>query len=281
MKKRIQYAAVTGVLCAAVSMTVGSCGLRALSGQQMPDNYEALYEIGVGTVYGDPDVNATMPAIGEVVQQEMEVQRVDVANLPALMEPVEGYYPYILSYYYNDNDSICTDVAPGFHVLEGSSNDYYTLQTALEAGILKNVAVYTADGVLCNLDDVAVVSDDGTFTQVLTRSAYYTFYLCEGITVEVFPFNALSVAYEQSSVEGGNLGMYCLSCENAVAEHMENWNWPQQILTAEVGSSGDGTVERVTSAVSSVGGRPLNNVEVLQPYVFFVKESRETVSLGA
>lgn len=199
----------------------------------------------------------------------LETGPVDVDQLPSVLEPIPGYYPYVLRYYNQDGELI-RNMVPCFVVDEKR----YTIQEAIRKDVVTGVAAYTAEGEPCKVIDLARVVDRETGTFRLTGSAVYVFYVKEGLDVQVAPYQA------EDLVMAGDLNNFSAYWGSAMREEF-GYGWVYQIcnLAPRAGSGSDGTVGVIGDSVAAVSGRSASS-GISHYYWYLTGENFETVEMG-
>ena len=193
----------------------------------------------------------------------------DVDQLPSVLEPIPGYYPYVLRYYNQDGELI-RNMVPCFVVDEKR----YTIQEAIRKDVVTGVAAYTAEGEPCKVIDLARVVDRETGTFRLTGSAVYVFYVKEGLDVQVAPYQA------EDLVMAGDLNNFSAYWGSAMREEF-GYGWSYRVcnLAPRAGSGSDGTVGVIGDSVAAVSGRSASS-GISHYYWYLTGENFETVEMG-
>lgn len=110
-------------------------------------------------------------------------EKIDLEALPSLIEPIQGYHPYILQFY--AGNELMQDYVPYFEVSDNNTSRKYTIQQATGKGIITGVSAYTADGYECDIGRVLTWSDENKTAIATEKSCVYVFYLKDGIDVEI------------------------------------------------------------------------------------------------
>ena len=162
----------------------------------------------------------------------LETGPVDVDQLPSILEPIPGYYPYVIRFYDQEGE-LARDLVPGF-LVDGKR---YTIQNAIKEDIITGVAAYTADGYPCKVSELAEVVDWETGAHRVTWSAVYVFYVKEGLDVEIVPYAS------EDLIMAGSLTSFTMYWGRAMQEKF-GYGWTYQVcaLAPEVGSGLAGTV---------------------------------------
>lgn len=199
----------------------------------------------------------------------LETGPVDIDQLPSILKPIPGYYPYIIRFY-NQEGELARDLVPGFLVDGGR----YTIQDAIEEDIITGVAAYTQDGYPCKVSELAEVVDWETGAHRITWSAVYVFYVKEGLDVQIVPYTG------DDLLMAGSLTSFTMYWGSATLEKFGyGWTYKVCFLEPEVGSSLDGTVGVIENHMNWIQG-PSSTSGVIHYYCYLVRENFETVEMG-
>lgn len=254
-KKAIMILAALCIAC-----TAAGCSSREGTMDFAEDFYQTEEQVVQETeLYGEEEYLGGL----------LETGPVDVDQLPSVLEPIPGYYPYVLRYYNQDGELI-QNMVPGFVVDEKR----YTIQEAIKKDVITGVAAYTAEGEPCKVVDLARVVDRETGTFRLTGSAVYVFYVKEGLDIQVAPYRG------EDLVMAGDLNNFSVYWGNAMREEF-GYGWVYQIcnLASQAGSGSDGTVGVIQDSVMAVSG-PSASSGISHYYWYLTGETFETVEMG-
>lgn len=199
----------------------------------------------------------------------LETGPVDVDQLPSILEPIPGYYPYVIRFYDQEGE-LARDLVPGF-LVDGKR---YTIQNAIKEDIITGVAAYTADGYPCKVSELAEVVDWETGAHRVTWSAVYVFYVKEGLDVEIVPYAS------EDLIMAGSLTSFTMYWGRAMQEKF-GYGWTYQVcaLAPEVGSGLAGTVGVIEDHMDWIQG-PSATSGVVHYYCYLARENFETVEMG-
>ena len=120
-KKAIMILAALCIAC-----TAAGCSSRGTTMDFAEDFYQTEEQVVQETeLYGEEEYLGGL----------LETGPVDVEQLPSVLEPIPGYYPYVLRYYNQDGELI-QNMVPGFVVDEKR----YTIQEAIKKDVMTGVA---------------------------------------------------------------------------------------------------------------------------------------------
>lgn len=199
----------------------------------------------------------------------LETGPVDIDQLPSILEPIPGYYPYVMRYRYEKGEPMQERV-PGF-VVDGKC---YTIQDAVRNDIIIGVAAYTPQGEPCEVIDLARVLDQERKVYEITGSVVYVFYVKEGLEVQLVPYDGIDL------IMAGDANRVFNYWKAAMQEWF-GYESTYQIckLAPERGSSFDGTVGVVQNYLASTPGQNASGSS--NHYYWRLTEvSIETVDMG-
>lgn len=224
-----------------------------------------------GSIWRSENTEAPKPAATEQI-------KVDIDNIPASLEPISGYYPYVMKFYYEqyNESSLVNDIVPLLYVRSGWNNTgYYTVQEAERAGIIKGLAAYTKAGAKVNTSMLAAWADmDHIHIYGPTYAVVYVFYLKEGVSAQI------STITGSDLLMAGGVNSYAMLWSSAAVDRYGlGGSYLTYYVEPQIGDSSLNTAKCVDFIYDSYEGRT-SELHVVHYYYFFKNINTDTRPIG-
>ena len=202
---------------------------------------------------------------------------VDIDNIPASLEPMEGWYPVVVKFYTDGELMSRGDMVP---CISPENGTYYTLQEAESYGLVSDFRAYSKTGYEVDTAAVMTLQDAESGLTSITPCCAFSFYVQNGTDAQLLPLPSHALT----------------SFEDLYAYYQHNWSINMYEYAQKGGaydtyyldslpSGGEGTAECITFTLGYYEGRARygsrdGNTDYIVYYPFLEDVAIESLPLG-